>query len=224
MIDNDDKNHAARGLALDRHAVGSRTYQRPPPLRQRTQTSSTIAGGDNSQNTDGELLPDVFSIRSRTASPQKQRTQASLALPQGASDETILDRSYALPVLAKSNPRHRRPQEKRKFPGSKVDSKAPSYEHLREGEIRLLRLSPSKGHETPIEGLLGSFTLEMAPGYTAISYAWGNRKRGKTMRLGGRFIRITASLKHALVNGLATRRSSSVHLGRCVINQSGRCG
>ncbi|KAH9242334.1 hypothetical protein K456DRAFT_1905321, partial [Colletotrichum gloeosporioides 23] len=72
------------------------------------------------------------------------------------------------------------------------------YKRLRLGEIRLLRLFHSEDGGSEIEGSLASFPLGNSPKYTAISYAWGDRRRVSNIRIDGELITITASLWHAL--------------------------
>uniref|UniRef100_L2FRX1 Heterokaryon incompatibility domain-containing protein n=1 Tax=Colletotrichum fructicola (strain Nara gc5) TaxID=1213859 RepID=L2FRX1_COLFN len=85
-----------------------------------------------------------------------------------------------------------------------VYSMSQIHERLRPGEIRLLRVFPSGPDVESIEGYLVAFTLGASPKYTAISYAWGDRKDISTIRIDGKATPITTSLWHALM-GLKKR-------------------
>ncbi|KAF3811076.1 Heterokaryon incompatibility protein 6 [Colletotrichum gloeosporioides] len=80
-----------------------------------------------------------------------------------------------------------------------VHSTSQSYERLRSGEIRLLRIFPSEFNGASIDGSLEVFTLVAAPDYTAISYAWGDRRSISSISINGEATPITTSLLHALV-------------------------
>jgi hypothetical protein len=78
------------------------------------------------------------------------------------------------------------------------------YEPLRfdRREIRLLRFSPDSENEDIMSLKLEIFPLDEAPGFTALSYAWGSPDHRTTVRCNGRTVLITESLYNALVRGL----------------------
>lgn len=82
------------------------------------------------------------------------------------------------------------------FPGSSK----PTYERLRPGQIRLLRLYPSENHEDQIRVVLKSVALDTFEKYTAISYAWGDRRSMTTITIDGEIRNVTTSLRHALTS------------------------
>lgn len=85
-----------------------------------------------------------------------------------------------------------------------IHSTSQNYERLRPGEIRLLRLLPAEFDLESIAASLATFMHGASPKYTAISYAWGDRKRISTIHIDGKATPVTTSLWHAL---MALRRN-----------------
>lgn len=103
--------------------------------------------------------------------------------------------------------------------GDSVNSSKPGYERLQVGEIRLLCLLRSENPGTSIDAVLSPYKLEDFPKYTAISYAWGDRRSMSTIRVNGETSHITTSLWHALTALRRSDRSVLVWVDALSINQ-----
>ncbi len=113
------------------------------------------------------------------------------------------------------------------FPYVQLYSYAPLSEHNR--EIRLLQLLPAtecddSPHE-PIECSILIATLDSAPKYYALSYAWGSSREMKPLLADGKLLEITANLDTALRQLRETEygQLNSIWIDAVCINQADDC-
>lgn len=92
---------------------------------------------------------------------------------------------------------------------------------LREGEVRILHLSPYKlaRSDAPIECSLQTAVLSDAPKYEAISYRWGSMKDTKQITIDGRPMQITKTLHDALQQIRSRRKKKLLWVDQLCIDQ-----
>ena len=87
------------------------------------------------------------------------------------------------------------------YKNDRITQQPYQYEPLSSSQssIRLLRLHPSPDRSWPIRCTLFHSTLEEAPPYVALSYAWGDAAGPSLILVGTETVSVTRNLRHALL-------------------------
>lgn len=93
------------------------------------------------------------------------------------------------------------------------------YRNLRDNEIRLLHLHPSRHFEAPIYTVLHTVNLDDGPVYKALSYVWGSPTLTSTISVNGFDFEATTNLVSALRHLRGSRAVKVLWVDAVCINQ-----
>jgi len=93
------------------------------------------------------------------------------------------------------------------------------YRNLRDNEIRLLHLHPSRHFEAPIYTVLHTVNFDDGPVYKALSYVWGSPTLTSTISVNGLDFEATTNLVSALRHLRGSRAVKVLWVDAVCINQ-----